>query len=120
MGLSRKLKRRSKLEERVFDARVNREAEKIAKTVMPAVFEKAEQEASQLATDTAILIIGGITALLLEKHWAKLAPKATRREVYAHLLHDEIVRMNGVKVLSDEQKEAINALAKIFDIPWRL
>lgn len=30
MSLSRKFKRRSKLEERVFDARVNREAVKIA------------------------------------------------------------------------------------------
>ena len=120
MSLSRKFRRNSHLEQRLLENRITAKATNIAKKVMPAVIDRTKQEATQQATDIAILMVGGLSLLLLEKHWAKLAPKATRREVYTKLLNDEIKAMNGASDLTDEQKQAVNQMATAFGIPWRL
>lgn len=86
MSLSRKFKRRSQLEERVFDARVKNQAIKIAKQAVYSADKRMKDWEKQSCIDSAMVFVGALAAIAVDENWSKLAPKATRIKVLPRYL----------------------------------
>lgn len=123
MSLSRKFKRRSKLEERVFDARVKNQAIKIAKQAVYSADKRMKDWEKQSCIDSAMVFVGALAAIAVDENWSKLAPKATRIEVFAEVLKEALESTNEVTSydgLTDKQKKTAEIIAKALGLPWRL
>ena len=94
MSLSRKFKRRSQLEERVFDARVKNQAIKIAKQAVYSADKRMKDWEKQSCIDSAMVFVGALAAIAVDENWSKLAPKATRIKVFAEVLKEALESTN--------------------------
>ena len=123
MSLSRKFKRRSQLEERVFDARVKNQAIKIAKQAVYSADKRMKDWEKQSCIDSAMVFVGALAAIAIDENWSRLAPKATRIKVFAEVLKEALESTNEVTSydgLTDKQKKTAEIIAKTLGLPWRL
>lgn len=123
MSLSRKFKRRSQLKERVFDARVKNQAIKIAKQAVYSADKRMKDWEKQSCIDSAMVFVGALAAIAVDENWSRLAPKATRIEVFAEVLKEALESTNEVTSydgLTDKQKKTAEIIAKTLGLPWRL
>lgn len=123
MSLSRKFKRRSQLEERVFDALVKNQAIKIAKQAVYSADKRMKDWEKQSCIDSAMVFVGALAAIAVDENWSKLAPKATRIKVFAEVLKEALESTNEITAfneLTDKQKKTAEIIAKTLGLPWRL
>lgn len=123
MSLSRKFKRRSQLEQRVFEVQVKNKAIQIAKQAVYGADKRMKDWEIQSCIDSATVYIGALSAIAVDENWSKLAPKATRIEVFAKLLKevlDSTAEISTYDGLTDKQKKTAGLIAKTMGLPWRL
>lgn len=115
-SLSKKLKRRSAVEQKRYEEDVERRAKRMSMQVY-GVFEQAYQNAMNEAdiktTKSAIVKTAAIAADIIFNNWKSLQKKETRVENFAKLYIDAICKFNK----DDKSREEIE---KILEEKWNL
>ena len=123
MGLSRKFRRRTELEQRIFDEKVKNKAISIAKQAEYSADKRMKAWEKQSCIDSAMVFVGALAAIAVDENWSKLAPKATRIKVFAEVLKEALESTNEITAfneLTDKQKKTAEIIAKTLGLPWRL
>lgn len=123
MGLSRKFRRRTELEQRIFDEKVKNKAISIAKQAVYSADKRMKDWEKQSCIDSAMVFVGALAAIAVDENWSKLAPKATRIKVFAEVLKEALESTNEITAfneLTDKQKKTAEIIAKTLGLPWRL
>ena len=123
MSLSRKFRRRTELEQRVFDEQIKNKAISLAKQAVYSADKRMKDWEKQSCIDSAMVFVGALAAIAVDENWSKLAPKATRIKVFAEVLKEALESTNektAFNELTDKQKKTAEIIAKTLGLPWRL
>ena len=123
MSLSRKFRRRSELEQRMFDLQVTNKAVSLAKQAIYDADKRMKDWEKQSCIDSSMVFVGALAAIAIDENWSRLAPKATRIKVFAEVLKEALESTNEVTSydgLTDKQKKTAEIIAKTLGLPWRL
>lgn len=123
MSLSRKFKRRSQLEQRIFDEKVKNKPVSLARQAVYNADKRMQDWERQNCIDSAMVFVGALAAIAVDDNWSKLAPKATRIKVFAEVLKEALESTNektAFNELTDKQKKTAEIIAKTLGLPWRL
>ena len=123
MSLSRKFRRRTELEQRIFDEQVKNKAISLAKQAVYSADKRMQDWEKQSCIDSAMVYVGALAAIAVDENWSKLAPKATRIKVFAGLLKEALESTNEITTfdgLTAKQKKTAKLIATTLGLPWRL
>ena len=100
MSLSRKFRRRTELEQRAFDLQVTNKAIRIAKQAVHSADKRMKDWEKQSCIDSSMVFVGALAAIAVDENWSRLAPKATRIEVFAEVLKEALESTNEVRLMT--------------------